>query len=163
MTTEERIAMMDRAIERENQEERAKKEETEKKIVAYTQKVLAMSDRIKQLIELGESVRQRGKMPYIDSRDEKYNMDKVFVSNGISHRVGFMGHLRTPIRSIGFYAGGANGPWDFYANGNTVFVEHEDTKMLGVPSINDFKRFFEQFDSFEARFYAWFDKEFGEG
>lgn len=168
MTALERIAMVDKTIAHEKYEREIAelKKKTEEKILM--QKILDMEYRIQSIIKVGEKVRQNNKLPVIDPLYEHYPQykDKVFVANGWSHRVGFMGHtgcaqIRTEIRYIGFYSGGSFGPWDFYTDGKIVFEEHEDTHEHRTPTIGDMKEFISEFDKFEERFYTWFDKNFG--
>lgn len=162
MTTQERIAMMKKTIEHENHEAMVKAQKAEDERREYVKKVLDLRDRIKAIIELGKCVQQKNEMPYVDFLDEQYHMGKVFMANGWSHRVGFMGHLRSPIAYVGFYAGGACGPWDFYTDGESVFLQHEETGSRQIPTTSKMKDFIDRFDDFENRFYTWFDKRFGE-
>ena len=181
MTTQERIAMMDRKIAEEKAQAELNRVTTENKQQMLKNKILGMSDRIKALIELGNDCAMKGMMPSIDFYHD-HRVADCFCTDGIHHEVGFR-HIgswwgndnKYSIRYVGFENGGANGVYDFYTDGETVFEEHEDansknyymnhgnTPKRREPTIEHMQKFLENFDAFEKMFYAWFDKRFGEG
>lgn len=177
MTPQERIAMMDRtiAVEKSNAEiERIRKEELREKL---REQILSMGDRIKALIDVGNSCAQKGMMPEKKMLSDQRVKD-TFCTDGIHHEVGFWheGYWYNPtytIRYVGFENGGANGVYDFYTDGIDVFEQHEDAKCKDwnerhcydvkrrEPTIEHMQKFLRNFDAFEEMFYAWFDKRFG--
>lgn len=165
----DRIAMLNNALEKEKINNAIAKQKEQNEHEKLIEQIRSLGTRIEELIKVGNAVLHAGKMPYVDLLDEKYHMDKVFISNGWSHRVGFMGHpsrTNETITHVGFYNGGACGPWDFFVNSKEVFDKHErdyslESERCTTPSIKNMKTFLDGFDDFETRFYTWFDKRFG--
>ena len=165
MNTNDRLAMLENALEKERIQQELEDQKKLKEQNRLFEQILALGPQIEELIKLGNAVLHAGKMPYVDSLYEEDNMDKVFIANGWSHRVGFMGRpnkQEDTIYHVGFYSGGACGPWNLFVNQNEEFERHEDTKKMRIPSIEHMQKFINEFDDFEKRFYIWFDKTFGE-
>lgn len=96
---------------------------------------------------------------YLDTYD-----NGTFVTNSISHKVGFAqarGNQYNPIKQftmLGINNGGACGCYHFRTDGTRVVSVHEDTKQETSPRIQDMERFLQEFDAFESAFYAYVDK-----
>lgn len=81
----------------------------------------------------------------------------TFVTNSISHRVGFVVN-RDGLYELGINAGGACGSWNFRTNGSYVqSVLETDWNTRSAPLIKHMEAFLSQFDVFEKAFYAYVD------
>lgn len=86
------------------------------------------------------------------------------LSNGISHHFGAMKSLnrhRGEIIALGWYAGGWDGDWDVYGNGNGIWLQHHDTHIQQPcqdPAI--INRFCDSFPRYKELFGKWFDKHY---
>ena len=81
----------------------------------------------------------------------------TFVTNSISHRVGFVVN-RDGLYELGINAGGACGSWDFRTNGSYVrSVLETNRNTRRAPLIEHMEAFLSQFDVFEKAFYAYVD------
>ena len=129
-------------------------------------KITELYSRIDELIETANACIENG--IEIDkyrknhsSYDDKYTCG-TFVSNGITHRVGFIQNgYRTTITHMGIVNGGACGSLDFYTDGINICSVHEDTKMVKKARIEDMKKFLKGFDEFEKAFYEYVDRIVG--
>lgn len=152
MTQQDRIAIIRAAGQKKKEQEAQKKEKDNEKYNAALEAVLELRPRVAELIELANQVLESGlEFPKEGSCYRK------FFSDGIRHKIGFMGHGMQPIRYIGIYNGGACGPWNFYINGSDGFAKHEKTKETGKPDIYTLNIFQKGFSTFEAEFLAWVD------
>ena len=89
----------------------------------------------------------------------------TFVTNGISHNVGFVETFKEynhstkhSITEIGIEAGGACGALDFRTDGVNVYSIHERTKEKSEPLNKHMKDFLRVFDKFEEAFYSYVDR-----
>lgn len=135
---------------REQQVQQIKKDEDEYN--AALEAVLALRPRVSELIELANQVLESGlEFP------KEGTCYRKFFSDGIRHKIGFMGNGIQPISYIGIYNGGACGPWDFYIDGAICFARHGKTKEVGKPNIHMLNKFQNGFPVFESEFLAWID------
>ena len=87
----------------------------------------------------------------------------TFVSNGISHKVGFILDKKIEkIIAMGIINGGAYGYLDFYTDGHVIFSYDSDKNKREEPREYDMKRFLKEFDAFEKAFYEYVDKTIGQ-
>ena len=99
---------------------------------------------------------------------DEYKMG-TFVSNSITHKVGFIQgngisygyNPKTKIKMVGIVNGGAFGKLDFYTNGIDTFSVHEDTKECTKARNKDMIKFLKGFDKFEKEFYEYIDNLIG--
>lgn len=153
MTQQDRIAIIRAAGQKKKEQETQKKEKDIEKYNTALEAVLALRPRVAELIELANQVLDSGlEFPKEDAYYRR------FFSDGIRHKIGFMGHGKQPIRYVGIYNGGANGPWDFYVDGSACFAEHEKTKETGKPDAYTLYKFQSGFPAFESEFLEWIDK-----
>ena len=83
----------------------------------------------------------------------------TFVTNSISHKIGFVTQGKQKITYMGINAGGACGRWDFRTNGDCVVATDEDNSHITTkPSLSQCKEFLNEFDEFETAFYNYVDK-----
>ena len=179
MTTQERLAMMNRTITVENAQKEAERLQKEAKQKQLMAQIISMGDRIRALIEVGNNCAQKGMMPRASIYHD-HRVKDTFCTDGIHHEVGFhhegawyTNDNKFSIRYVGFDCGGACGPYDFYTDGTEVFEKYEDAlskdwemchrydTKLRQPTIEHMQKFLRDFDAFEEMFYAWFDKRFG--
>lgn len=179
MTTQERIAMMNRTIKIEQEQKRNSELTKEIERQKLITQIIAKGDRIRALIKVGNNCAQKGMMPEARMLGDNRVKD-TFCTDGIHHEVGFhhegaryTNDNKFSIRYVGFDCGGACGPYDFYTDGTDIFEEHEDANCKDwemrhrwdtkrrKPTIEHMQKFLCDFDAFEEMFYAWFDKRFG--
>ena len=132
-------------------------------------KIQALKPRIDELLVTANACLEAGVEINAYSRSVYRDLDKyeagTFVTNGISHRVGFVQNWPSYDKSshvfteLGINNGGACGPYDFRTDGVNVYSVHENNKQDRVlPAINDLEHFLRDFDKFECAFYAYVDK-----
>lgn len=179
MTAQERIARINRTVVVENAQKEAEMLQKEAKQKQLMAQIISIGDRIRALIEVGNSCAEKGLMPRADIFHD-HRVKDTFCTDGIHHEVGFhrtgawyTGDNKFSIRYVGFDNGGACGPYDFYTDGTDIFEEHEDAKRKDwdmchqfdkkrrPPTIENMQIFLRDFDAFEKMFYDWFDKRFG--
>lgn len=108
----------------------------------------------------------------IDTYGDRYDRwfdtyeNGTFVTNSISHRVGFVQNWKNHtslecrrIAEVGINAGGACGSFDFRTDGVSIYSADERGVEYGKeePRLEHMKRFIEQFDEFEKAFYEYVD------
>ena len=166
MNTIDRLASINAKKQYLDDKDRSAREEERNKIRQFTEDVLALEDRIYDLIEVGDAMRKSGLMPTVechlkeDKRLEKYGYCHGIYADGCYHHVGFMEGLYTnkKMAHIGFFNGGACGKWNFYTNGYDVWEEYEDSPHeRRTPTIYSLTKFLTEFPAFESAFYAWVD------
>lgn len=130
--------------------------------------IQALKPRIQELLatanaclEGGIEINTYGRRHYPDY--DSYEKG-TFVTNGISHKVGFIenwssyDHKPHVFTEMGIDNGGACGPYDFHTDGDRVYNVHENSKEVCAPSIHDMENFLSRFDTFEESFYSYIDK-----
>ena len=127
--------------------------------------ILTLSSRIKELIETGIACLENNIC--IDAYGVRFDhsLDSyecgTFVTNGITHRLGFYtigGQLNKQIVGIGIENGGACGNVDLKVTPENVSGEiHGNFPLRAEPRIRDMKDFLEHFDEFETAFYKYVD------
>lgn len=159
-----RIEAMKKYREEENRkaEEKAKTEARE--LERSIELVKRFKPRIEKLLETANECEKYGIC--IDKYGAGFNrsLDSwekgTFVSNSISHKLGFIGYMTDKGKEylmLGIKAGGACGCYDFITNGNLVLSEHEKTKAVSAPLQKHLKQFLQDFDKFESKFYEYVD------
>ena len=168
MTLNDRLAMIDNKIANDKAKQEAKQKAEMSALDVAMEKIKDLNIRIWELLEVVNGLKAKGfKIPGdgwgIDADHKalkKYGYDYGAMADGIRHGVGFMGlYSKEPIKYVGFYAGGANGPWDFYTDGAEIFCKHEDSNVIKIPTSYDCQKFLDMFNNFEKAFYAWFEEE----
>ena len=93
---------------------------------------------------------------YKDTRE-----NGTFVTNGITHRLGFVKtQMSDSVTQLGIDGGGYCGKWDFRTDGeNTYSISNNDYErsMSAEPTLIHLKQFVSDFPEFEADFYAYVD------
>lgn len=134
-------------------------------------KIKALKPRIDELLAVGNACLESGISLDAYRRSFSRSSDSyehgTFVTNGISHHVGFVrdwgvsdkGHHQFTM--LGINNGGACGPYDFRTDGEKVYFVHENNKSdFKGPDykIADLTAFIKRFDEFESAFYSYVDK-----
>ena len=144
-------------IEREHQE-------TKDKLV---NEIKNLQPRIQQIIKIGNLCLKNdieiGQTPSSKRCSYENNM---FETDGIHHQLGFY-RKRYPVwrfpndlyDCIGYKMGGVCGNKDFITDGNFIFnVEHDNpTKIKNDLSIRHMKKFLNEFETFETKFYEFIE------
>lgn len=158
MIKTEMMAKIANAREKATNEEEAKRNQFLAKCAAVRKRFRALAPRIKDLIEVAQEMQRNGftlgKMKGYPTAFPEFETDWWY------HKLGFFCTLkntrprqRVNAYAIGFMGGGACG---------RDFIVNEDGEVLdgiyekeGTWKLPEIKRFFEQFDDFERRFYAY--------
>lgn len=169
MTTKERLEAVMRAVAIREQETTEQEQKREAEVRDALVQVYAVQDEIKDILLLArEALRHGYDLPneYFGNR-----CDRPLVADGCRHNVGIMNaqHAFVTVENtgrgycadaVGFYRGGACGPWDFYVTEDSVYCRHEKTRATREPSLEDLKRFLHGYRAFKTDFYKWFDETF---
>ena len=146
------VAALMSKIEEKAKRDRRKKEEKEIKIATRTevaiQNIRESENRIQTIMQLANKCIEEGIL-----------IPESYFSDGIDHKVGFMGRNGAKkIQYVGIYNGGYYGPYDFYTNGDEVFkCTHEDDATYALDNPKDAERFLAEFGAFETDFYVWLE------
>ena len=176
MTFEERMNIISnnpKVMKAKEEVEREKQREIAENLALEIGK---REDRIKAVIKLYNHCVECGvQLPKGDVSKYGYRYGSYgFRADGIRHHTGFMqdGCLSMPdVKTdyLGINNGGANGVWDFYTDGYSSFMRHEDNSVAGIHMRGDYtdacrdafiycaKKFLDEFDSFESAFYNFID------
>ena len=145
----------------------------ESKIQPHTKKLIndiqALKPRIDELLETANACLENGIEINAYGSSFYHDMDSyekgTFVTNSISHRVGFVKYRgindsanQQMFCELGINAGGACGEYNFRTDGDRVYSKHENKPHLKEPSIADMEHFLWDFEKFETSFYAYVDK-----
>lgn len=149
----------------------AKERQLEGEAESLVQQIRALKPRIDELLAVGNACLGNGiELDYygacFDRSADSYERG-TFITNSISHRVGFVrdwglydrGHHQFTM--LGINNGGACGHYDFRTDGERVYFVNEDDRTDVKNSsfkIGDLKGFLQKFDVFESAFYAYVDK-----
>ena len=156
MTLEERMAMVDNKVIRENAKEERERIERENKYKDCIYNIKTLKPRIDDLIKLANYAKAKG----INFNNKGWGSHEgydtgMFYTNSWSHLVGFVNDV--PIIYLGINAGGACGSTSFRTNGEEVFG-YNDNKEIVKPLLGHMERFLNMFDTFESEFYAYIEK-----
>ncbi len=159
MTLEERLSLIETKIKKDEEKKKMQENKRIQQSIESVNKIKSLQDRIEALlIVINKCIELKVEIP--DKYKTTYygygNNTVTFCADGFYHKVGFMGKIN-PVKYIGFYNGGACGPWDFYTNGIETFNKHERTQEIREASLQDMKYFLNEFDIFEHAFYNWID------
>ena len=149
----------------------AKEQKIEAEVQELCARIRALKPRIDELLETGNACLENGieVNAYGNSfyRDwDKYEKG-TFVTNSISHKVGFVKEWRQydkglhKFTQLGINNGGACGCYDFRTDGERIYFVNENNRTdIKGPShkTRDLKEFLEDFDTFETEFYKYVDK-----
>lgn len=147
-----RVDNIKRYAERREQAKIDSENLSAKRIEEYKAKIKELEPRIAEILAVGEACRRSG-IPLTGSSfggHEGYDTHQ-FISNGWSHVTGFIseGPDDKPFTRIGKIGGGAC-DWNLKTDGNTIFVDGRIEYVL--------KKFLDEFDEFETKFYEYVDK-----
>ena len=161
MELKDRIAIIKNRAEQDNTAKIEKEKRINLRREELLNKIFSLEERIHDLITLANECAKNGiKLP-INTGKYGYGTgyrDHNFYADGINHHVGFMGHGKGLCDYIGIYNGGFCGVWDFYTNGEEVFLKHETNGVIRYDvEINHLEKFLSDFDIFESAFYKWID------
>lgn len=146
------VAALMSKIEEKAKRDRRKKEEKEIKVATQVevaiQNIREMENRIQTIMQLANKC-----------IEEDILIPESYFSDGIDHKVGFMGHNGSKkIQYVGIYNGGYYGPYDFYTNGDEVFkCTREDDATYTLDDPKDAEKFLAEFGAFETDFYVWLE------
>lgn len=153
MTVQDRMKMIDKKIENDNARELTEKLKKERETNECMEKIKALKDRIKDLLEVAWYAIDNGIK--LDNHGfgghEGYDTG-LFFSNGWSHIVGIKDR-----QFLGITKGGACGNIDFYTDGQQVFGYDTKTKTTVDPLLNDMKYFLNRFDELETSLYKYIE------
>ena len=161
----ERIKAYKENKDKENDYNISKEMEEYYKLMAY---ITSLRPRIAELIETANACLENGieinkyRCTHSDY-DNKYERG-TFVSNAITHKVGFIQgngcsfgyNKRTPITMMGIVNGGMNGCYDLHTNGLDAYY-HCDGKIVKADN-RDLLKFVNGFNKFEKAFYEYVDR-----
>ncbi len=152
-------------VAKEN-EEAQRKLELARKVEESLDKIRALAPRIAELIDTanecvinGICIDEYSKSGFYHCYDS-YKKG-TFVTNGISHRVGFYIPYRTKeIEYMGIENGGCNGRYNLVVDcdGTALYVNKANASDRITPDIYDLNKFLARFDEFESAFYAYVDR-----
>lgn len=167
---EEPVSRVDaiKAYKKRKDEEDARKEkEKMDRIEALKYEIHKLQPRIAELINVANACMENGiEINSFGKTSSPHEGKATFVTNSISHRVGFAwdGNPREyrdglrKVEMMGINAGGVCGCWDFRTNGkNTISVNESNLKRCEEPKIEHMEQFLRGFDEFEERFYDYVD------
>lgn len=155
MTLEERKALIDKKVQRDQEKETIKDLEQHQKRNALREKIRLLQPRIEDILALADYAKANGislSGHQTFGCHEGYDTD-TFISNGWSHVVGIKNSLY-----LGITNGGAWGNIDFYTNGFEAFGFNTSTREVVQPRISDLERFIAEFDQFESAFYNFIER-----
>lgn len=162
MTYEERVQNIKNEVAKREREEQEKvaKEKAERQGLINSIKELA--PRIEMILKLANECEKNG----IHIKDYTGYYGNVcekrpnLISNSIEHFLGLMWPEYGEYEFLGFYNGGACGPYDLYTNGKDVYyikgTPHMPEKKV-EPKMYDLKYFLKEFENFEKEFYNYID------
>lgn len=167
MTLKERMEILERKARKEWEIKVEKFEKIEAETSQKKKEVESLAPRIHDLITLVNKCIEEGielPKPEITAKfgyGEGYRSYN-FYSDGIHHHVGFMQNWvsnggRGKIEYLGIVEGGFRGVWDFYTNGESTFLKHENSKAVKPVELEYLNDFLKEFDQFEEAFYKWID------
>lgn len=136
--------------------------ENEKK-TQLEERIRSLYPRINELIETANACIAHGIEINAYGKNHSSDYDKstkgTFVTNYISHRIGFvMEHSKCKtIYEMGINAGGYCGEWNFRTDGENVIERHENGDRIRPATIRYMERFINEFDEFERDFYGYID------
>ena len=145
--------------------QRAAEDEKQRKADNLIAQIRALKPRIDELLATGMACVKNGIQ--ISSYDKYLYRDLdsyekgTFVTNGISHHLGFVQDRGVYNFSVlGIDNGGACGDYDFRTDGYKAYSVHERNNTdIKEPRIIDMEHFLREFDKFESSFYSYVDRE----
>ena len=158
-----RIDNIVKFAQKREDEKIAKEQALKQELDGCKTEIAKLKPRIDELISVANACIENG----IDIDSYRYSHSSsydtwekgTFVTNSISHRVGFVNPRQNKITQMGINAGGACGKWDFRTNGeNTFSANEDDSTRTTEPLLHHCKEFLEKFDEFETEFYNYVDK-----
>lgn len=166
-----RLQNIDNYILRKNTEAEEKKRRMEEEDKAARAKVLKLNERVEGLLTVANKLREAGIALPERNTLRQFGYDYDAVAEGFYHAVGFQHNTRIPkfdsrgklaeLVTIGFYNGGACGPWDFFYRPGAkpdVWLSNEHNRDYKLnPSSTEYNKFLRQFPVFEEAFYKWLD------
>lgn len=138
--------------------------------IALVAQIRALKPRIDELLEVGNACLENGIELDAYHHNRGFNRSEdcyergTFVTNSISHRVGFVinaGKYDVKPLELGINNGGACGCYDFRTDGARVYFVHEKNKLDTKDAsykLSDLRAFLNKFDDFESSFYSYIDK-----
>lgn len=126
--------------------------------------IKALTPRIKELITVGVALLSNN-IPFGKVGGGFLNNDEEFITNGITHKLGFFfqfGKDNSPLLGIGIKGGGCDGH-DLAVNAEGEFVKSIDpyAKVYEYNGYYDYcrkcKQFINDFDEFESKVYQYVD------
>ena len=132
----------------------------EEKRIEYLEKIKELTPRIKKLIDLANVLIKNGYYHDFLETSSRNDYKKGFQSEGWCHNVGFIidgkGDISLYVTHMGIVNGGCFGENDFRTNGEDTYMSFDNYSIYrtSIPiNLNDAKRFLNEFDNFEKRFY----------
>lgn len=151
MSNIDRVANIKKYKEQQNRKEIEKEKISASNIKKYAKQIRALKPRIDEIIAVGNACKEND-IPLSGSGlggHEGYDTHQ-FISNGWSHVVGFIkGSNTQSFTKVGVIGGGFCN-WHLETDGDEIIAEGD------VESV--FKRFLDNFDTFESEFYKYVDE-----
>ena len=158
-----RIDNIVKFAQKREDEKIAKEQALQKELDGCKKEIAKLKPRIDELISVANACIENG--IEIDGTRRSFGSSYdtwekgTFVTNSISHKVGFVFTRQNKITLMGINAGGACGKWDFRTDGEHTFSANEDDLTRTTePLLHHCKEFLEKFDEFETAFYNYVDK-----
>lgn len=147
--------------QRRDENELKKTVAANEKRVQLEEQIRSLEPRIKELVETANACLTNGiEINAYGSRFDHYYDSRergTFVTNGISHRIGFVARKGAAIFEMGIDAGGACGEWHFRTDGNEICEINNDGFSKRKATAYWMERFVNEFDEFEHDFYCYVD------
>ena len=162
----ERINAIKAFHERQVAERNAEKLTKEEEKAQLVRIVMSSKARIDELLLIANECLKNG--IEIDAYGKSFSSCKdtrengSFITNGITHRIGFVKSLNgSQITELGIDGGGYCGPWDFRTDGKNVYSVSNKGYAKGLvsePTIEHLLKFISGLSEFESDFYNYVDK-----
>lgn len=162
----ERINAIKAFHEKQVAEKNAEKLTKEEEKAQLVRVVMASKARIDELLLIANECLKNG--IEIDaygkslSRYKDTRENGSFITNGITHKIGFVKSMKaSQITELGIDGGGCCGPWDFRTDGKNVYSVSNKGYAKGLvsePTLEHLLQFVSGLSEFESAFYDYVDK-----
>lgn len=174
MTKEERMAKIQTKAANDKKAEEEKRNAAKREYERLAAEIAGLYDRVNDILDVVNACIANGvTVPFHKEYggNERYgeNAKSGFFADGIIHNVGFdrrqcCGESKKILR-LSIENGGANGPYNFFVDGEDFYWRHEDREVRRREEIcrepkswkYDMEKFIKEFPLFEAAFYSWVD------
>lgn len=167
MDTNERIAKIRNFAQKREEDIRDELSRKEKHLMDLLNTVRSYAPRMREMMKVAKALHDNGIQ--LGQKADSLEWSTDLVSNGWSHRVGFIGNCnfvtgRTEVYGFGIVGGGACGNNLFFDEDGELSNLVYDTVIPGLKGvkwddsdIGHLERFVDGFDKFEEKFYKFVD------